>query len=75
MTWVYFMIKNHKSSLFSLNRRILWKIKVVLKTIRSHKGTEYTSTNFNKFYKDEEVEHQFTLTYTQQQSGVSEKKK
>ncbi|KAB1228246.1 Retrovirus-related Pol polyprotein from transposon TNT 1-94 [Morella rubra] len=56
---------------FSRSLRILyWSIK----KLRSDRGSEYTSKEFDKFCEDEGVEHQLTIAYTPQQNGVSERK-
>jgi len=76
MTWVYFM--KERSEVF----QIFKKFKALaenqsgckLKMIRSDRGTEYTSTQFDKFCEDEGVKHQLTTGYTPQQIEVSERK-
>jgi transposase InsO family protein len=42
--------------------------------IRSDNGTEYTSDKFAKFCQDVGIKHQYTVCYTPQKNGVSEKK-
>ena len=42
--------------------------------LRSDNCTEYKLDKFQKFCKDAGIEHQFTITYTPQQNGVSERK-
>ncbi|OMO69325.1 Integrase, catalytic core [Corchorus capsularis] len=43
-------------------------------TERSDNGTKYTSEQFGKFCEEAGIEHQFTVSYTPQQNGVSERK-
>ncbi|KAG8488949.1 hypothetical protein CXB51_016967 [Gossypium anomalum] len=45
-----------------------------LKTLRFDNGTEYTSSEFQKFCDETGIKHQLTNTYTPQQNGVSERK-
>ncbi|XP_058185851.1 uncharacterized protein LOC131303080 [Rhododendron vialii] len=45
-----------------------------IKTLRSDRGKEYNSKEFDKFCEDECVEMQLTMGYTPQQSGVFERK-
>ncbi|XP_071700490.1 uncharacterized protein [Rutidosis leptorrhynchoides] len=45
-----------------------------IKTLRSDRGKEYTSTQFNKFCEDEGVKRQLTVGYAPEQNGVSERK-
>jgi hypothetical protein len=42
--------------------------------LRSDRGKEYTSNEFDKFCEEEGVERQLTVGYTPQQNGVSERK-
>jgi len=45
-----------------------------LQTIRSDNGKENTNDIFDKFCEEAGIEHQFTVPYTPQQNGVSERK-
>ena len=45
-----------------------------IKVLRSDRGKEYTSREFDKFCEDEGIERQLTVAYTPQQNGVSERK-
>ncbi|CAL2249603.1 unnamed protein product [Prunus armeniaca] len=45
-----------------------------IKALRSDRGKEYTSKEFNKFCEDEGAEHQLTVGYAPEQNGVSERK-
>ena len=42
--------------------------------IRFDNGTKYTSDKFVKFCQDVRIKHQYTVLYTPQQNGVSERK-
>ena len=41
--------------------------------LRSDRGKEYTSNEFDKFCEDEGMERQLSVGYTPQQNGVSER--
>ena len=45
-----------------------------MQTIRSDNGKEYINDVFDKFCEEVGIEHQFTVPYTPQQNGVSERK-
>ena len=76
MTYVYFL--KAKSKIF----RIFKKFKALvekqsgkqIKVLRSDRGKEYTSCEFDKFYEDEGIKRQLTIAYTPQQNDVSERK-
>ncbi|KAL4362450.1 hypothetical protein GQ457_04G012430 [Hibiscus cannabinus] len=76
MTWVYFMIE--KSEVFKVFKKFKALAEVQsgckLQKLRSDRGKEYTSTEFDLFCEDEGIEHQLTVGYTPQQNGVSERK-
>lgn len=42
--------------------------------MKSDRGKEYTSNEFDKFCEKEGIERQLTVGYTPQQNGVSERK-
>ncbi|KAL4352088.1 hypothetical protein GQ457_06G029360 [Hibiscus cannabinus] len=76
MTWVYFM--KEKSEVFKVFKKFNALAEVQsggkLQKLRSDRGKEYTSTEFDLFCEDEGIEHQLTVGYTPQQNGVSERK-
>jgi len=45
-----------------------------IKVLRSDRGNEYTSRDFDKFSEDKGIERQLTDSYTPQQNGVSKRK-
>ena len=45
---------------------------VKLQKLRSDNGGEYTTRVFNDFYKEHDIERQFSTPYTPQQNGVAE---
>jgi transposase InsO family protein len=76
MTWVYFM--RQKSEVFVIFKKFKAFIEKQsgrsIKVLRSDRGKEYTSNEFDKFCEEEGVERQLTVGYTPQQNGVSERK-
>ena len=76
MTWVYFMWQ--KSEVFNNFKKFKSRVEKqsgqYIKVLRSDNEKEYTSKQFYKFCEDEGVERQFTMVYTPQQNGVSERK-
>ncbi|MCO5559949.1 hypothetical protein L7F22_013553 [Adiantum nelumboides] len=47
---------------------------LAVQTLRSDNGGEYISKAFQQFCRDEGIQQQFTIPYTPQQNGVSERK-
>ncbi|GAU26636.1 hypothetical protein TSUD_102440 [Trifolium subterraneum] len=45
-----------------------------IKCLRTDRGEEFTSSNFDKFCSEHGIKRQLTATYTPQQNGVSERK-
>ena len=74
-TWVY--ILKHKSEVFSKFQK--WKALVEnasgqkLKTLRTDRGGEYTSTEFEEFLQSAGVRHELTVPKTPEQNGVAER--
>ncbi|XP_071689253.1 uncharacterized protein [Rutidosis leptorrhynchoides] len=76
MTWVYFM--REKSEVFTIFKKFKNFVEKSsghhIKILRSDRGKEYSSTQFNKFCEDEGVKRQLTVGYAPEQNGVSERK-
>ena len=76
MTWVYFM--RHKSEVSSIFKRFKAMVEnqsdEKIKILRSDRGTEYNSNEFETFCAVAGIEQQTTVRYTPQQNGVSERK-
>jgi len=76
MTWVYFM--RQRSELYCIFKKFKSMVEnqsnCKIKKLRSDRGKEYTSSEFEKFLEDEGVHHQLTIPYTPEQNGVSERK-
>ena len=76
MCWVYFLTQ--KSDALSVSRDFKeWlRDKVVswLKSLRSDRGGEYNSKEFEKYCEDIGLERQLTMSFTPEQNGVAERK-
>jgi len=76
MTWVYFL--KAKLEVFGIFKKFKALVEKQsgkqIKVLRSDRGKEYTSREFDKFCEDEGIEKQLTVAYTPQQNGVSERK-
>ncbi len=75
-TTVFFLKK--KSEVFSCFREycnlVTRQHDLPVQALRSDNGGEYGSGEFQNFCKDEGIRQQFTVPYTPQQNGVSERK-
>ena len=67
-----------KSEVFSIFKKFKMMVELQcgykIKKIRSDRGGEYTSIEFNSFCENMGVERQLTVAYTPQQNGVAERK-
>ena len=76
MTWVYFL--KEKSEVFGIFKRFKAYVEKQsgrqIKVLRSDRGKEYNSREFDQFCEDEGIERQLTTAYTPQQNGVSKRK-
>ncbi|KAI5322464.1 hypothetical protein L3X38_031536 [Prunus dulcis] len=76
MCWVYFLRQN--SETLSVFKRFKVTVELQsgykLKKLRSDRGGEYTSVEFDRFCADIGIERQLTTPYTLQQNGVAERK-
>lgn len=76
MTWVYFM--RQKSKVFTIFKKFKSLVEKqsghFIKCLRSDRGKEYTSKQFDKFCEDEGMKMQLTVGYTLQQNGISERR-
>jgi hypothetical protein len=75
-TWIYLM--KEKSSALDLFKK--FKVLVenesgcVIQCLRTDRGGEFTSNDFNMFCSDHGIKRQLTAAYTPQQNGVAERK-
>lgn len=76
MTWIYFL--KEKSEAFITFKRFKALVEKQsgcdIKCIRSDRGGEYTSKEFEEYCKDEGIWKQLTAGYSPQQNGVAERK-
>ncbi|CAL9006850.1 unnamed protein product [Prunus brigantina] len=76
MSWVYF-IRNKSSALecfmkFKAMTELQSGFKI--KSLRSDRGGEFLSGEFNKFCEESGIQRQLTMAYSPQQNGVAERK-
>ena len=76
MCWIYFL--RCKSEVFTVFKRFRATVELQsgykVKKLRSDRGGEYTSNEFNKFCDEMGMERQLTVAYSPQQNGVAERK-
>lgn len=76
MSWVYFL--KHKSEAFEYFRKFKAFVEKqsgkALKVLRTDRGGEFLSKEFNDFCEDEGIGRQLTTPYKPQQNGVAERK-
>lgn len=74
--WVYFLIK--KSEAFDMFKIFKTKVEketgLVIKSLRSDRGGEFTSNEFNYYCESMGIKRQLTTAYTPQQNGVAERR-
>ncbi|RDX76034.1 hypothetical protein CR513_44019, partial [Mucuna pruriens] len=73
MTWVYFL--KEKSKVFGIFKKFKSLVKKQsgkhIKVLRSNRGKEYNSHEFDKFCKDKGIKRQLTIAYSPQQNGFT----
>ncbi|KAI5342698.1 hypothetical protein L3X38_010574 [Prunus dulcis] len=76
MCWIYFL--RCKSEVFTVFKRFRATVELQsgykVKKLRSDRGGEYTSHEFNKLCDEMGMERQLTVAYSPQQNGVAERK-
>ncbi|KAI5355061.1 hypothetical protein L3X38_007956 [Prunus dulcis] len=76
MIWVYFL--RYKSDSLNCFRKFKYMVELQsdfkIKCVRSDKGGEFTSCEFNKLCEEAGIQRQFSMAYTPQQNGVVERK-
>ncbi|CAB75469.1 copia-type reverse transcriptase-like protein [Arabidopsis thaliana] len=75
-TWVYFL--KEKSEVFEIFKKFKAHVEkesgLVIKTMRSDSGGEFTSKEFLKYCEDNGIRRQLTVPRSPQQNGVAERK-
>lgn len=76
--YMWTMLLKEKSEAFDCFKRfkeyVEKQTKATIKTFRTDRGGEFTSTEFNRFCKDNGVNRHLTTPYTPQQNGVVERR-
>lgn len=74
--WVYFLKENSVAFIGSKNFKALAENQSghKLVTLHSDRGGEYTSKEFDEYYRKQGIKHQFTTAYTPQENGIAERK-
>lgn len=75
-TWIYFLTEKAEAfETFKVFKNCVEKeAKTVIRGLRTYRGGEFTSDNFNKFCKEQGIKRQLTAAYTPQQNGVPERR-
>ena len=75
-TWIYFL--KTKDEVFEKIKEFIALIENHserrIKTLRTHNGGEYTSKEFESFWKEARIKKELTTSYNPQENGVAEKK-
>ena len=75
-TWVFFLA--HKDETFHIFTKFYRKVtnekKFSIQNIRSDHGTEFKNQYFDKFYIENGIDHNYSVTRIPQQNGVVERK-
>jgi hypothetical protein len=76
MVWVYFL--RYKSDALTCFKKFKSMVELQsgfkVKCLRSDRGGEFTSSEFNNLCETEGIQRQLTMAYTPQQNGVVERK-
>jgi len=75
-TWIYFLAdKSETFETFKVFKSSVEKeARTVVRGLRTDRGGEFNSDNFNKFCSDNGIKRQLTAAYTPQQNGVAERR-
>lgn len=76
MCWIYFLkAKSEVAETFEkFKKQVENECGRSIHIVRSDNGTEYTSASFRSICEESGVQHQFSVPYSPQQNGVSERK-
>jgi transposase InsO family protein len=74
--WVYFLKEKSDAFIVFKNFKALVENQSghKLVTLRSDRGGEYTSKEFDKYCREHGIKHQLTAAYTPQQNGIAKRK-
>jgi len=75
-SWVYFLVEKSEALVtFKYFKKSVEKeMDAYIKCLRTDRGGEFTSQDFNDFCKENGIKRQLTAAYTPQQNGVAERK-
>lgn len=75
-TWIYFLVEKFEAlSMFKRFKSCVKKEEGgYTKCLRTYRGGEFTSLEFNEFYIEHDIKRQLTAAYTTQQNEVVERK-
>ena len=75
-TWIYFLKK--KDEVFERFKEFKALVENLsenrINILRSCNGGEFTSSEFNEYYKEDGIKRELTIPYNPQQNGVAERK-
>jgi transposase InsO family protein len=73
----YVYLLKHKSEGFdalkTFKTEMENQLNKTIKVLRTDRGGQYTSGILNDFYRKHEIIHQYTMSYTPQQNGVTKR--
>ncbi|CAL9100845.1 unnamed protein product [Musa textilis] len=76
MSWVYFL--ERKSEIFDNFQKFKALVERqndrCIKTLRTDRGSEFLSNEFNSFCEENSIRRELTAPYTPEQNGVAERK-
>ncbi|TXG72550.1 hypothetical protein EZV62_001129 [Acer yangbiense] len=75
-TWVYFLVEKSEAlvTFKHFKKYVEKEMDACIKCLRTDRGGEFTSQDFNEFYKENGIKRQLTAAYTPQQNRVAERK-
>jgi len=75
-TWIYFLVdKSEAFETFKNFKNLVEnEAKTTIHGLRTDRGGEFTSNEFNNFCKDNGIKRQLTAAYTPQQNGVAKRR-
>jgi transposase InsO family protein len=75
-SWVYFLVEKSEAlvNFKYFKKSIEMEMDAYIKCLRTDRGGEFTSQDFNDFCKENGIKRQLTAAYAPQQNGVAERK-
>ncbi|GJV52907.1 zinc finger, CCHC-type containing protein [Tanacetum coccineum] len=74
--WAYFLTSKDQalSTFKEFRQQIEMEMRMKVRMLRTDRGGEFTSNEFTKYYKENEIARQLTTPYSPQQNGVVERR-